>query len=97
MPGACGAWELHAAIVNADAAPFGLWLAVIFQDASGTKRFGILASRSGTVHGPRPVASARTRATSAGVTKSPVLPKLVLTYDATDATQSSGLLPIGII
>ena len=57
---------------------------------------GSEASSSGSVHGVlRAAVSARTRATSAGVTMPPLLPKLVRTYDAIPATHSSVLPPIG--
>src|SRR5262245_13991423 len=98
MPGVCGAWLLHAAIESAPAAEAGLWLAVSFHDGSVSSTFGSDAWRSGIVHGAlRAVLASRTRLTSAAVTTPPVFPKFVRTYDATDATQSSGLLAIGII
>ena len=53
---------------------------------------------SGTVQlALRPAVDARTRTTSAGVTTPPRLPKLVRTYNATDAIHSSSFAPIGIM
>ena len=62
-----------------------------------TASHGSDASSSPAVHGPFfPAISARTRATSAGVTISPLLPKLVRTNDAMPAIHSS-VLSIGTI
>src|SRR5262245_41129862 len=98
IPAACGAWLLHDASESAPAAPAGLWLAVSFHVGSGSSTFGSEASSSATDHGVlRDVVAERTRFTSAALTSPLVLPKLVRTYEATAATQSSGLLSIGTI
>src|SRR5204862_3612313 len=86
MPGAWGAWLLHEVMLRAPFAPSGLWLAVTFQVASGRSAFGSVASSSGTVQGClRDEVAARTRCTSDALTTPPALPKLVRTYDATEA------------
>ena len=96
MPGACGAPELQPRSVAAPAAASAPWLAVSFHCCESSSR-GSEASSSGRVHGVlRPAVSARTRATSAGVTMPPLLPKLLRTYDAMPATHSS-VPPIGTI
>src|SRR5438105_1086857 len=96
MPACCGAPVDHPASVNAPAAVVALWLAVTFHDGSAARTRGSVASISATVHGALCDAlAARTRATSAAVTKPAVFPKLLRMNEATPAIHSSLLVPIG--
>src|SRR5215212_4874541 len=85
-------------MVKAAGAAAALWLADTFHVASGTRTFGNVPCSSATVQGAlRVPAAARTRRTSAALTRPALLPKLVRTYELTAATHSSGLLFIGIM
>ena len=80
MPGACGAPVVQARVVKATGAVSALWLAVSFQDDVASMRLGSVGASSLSVQGAlRPAVAARTRATSAEVTKPPALPNAVRT------------------
>src|SRR5690349_3007118 len=97
MPAFCGAPLFHDCRLSARIAVLALSLAVAVQPF-GTSGFGNDACSSSMSHClSRLPLVALTRATSAGVTKPPRLPKLLRTYEATDATHSSVFDPIGII
>src|SRR6187549_640267 len=97
MPDCCGEPVVHPWKFRPPLAVGELWLAVTFQLACCTSGTGRDASSSTWVHGAFRSPVARTRATSAGVTIEPVLPKLLRTYDAAAATHSSLFVPIGTI
>ena len=82
---------------NPPAATCALWLAVTFHVSCGRSATGSDASSSPWVQGVLQSIAARTRATSAGVTKEAELPKLIRRYDAAAATQSSRFEPMGTI
>ena len=97
IPACCGAPAFQVVNVSASFAASAWWLALTFQP-SVNRAAGSEAISSGTVHIDfRLAVPARTRATSAGTTSPPVLPKLRRTNDAIAATQSSSWVPIGII
>ena len=98
IPACCGTPLVQPAKLRPRIAVSGLWLAVAFHVGSTGSAAGRVPSSASTVQEAFCAAvSARTRATSAGVTSVPVLPKLFRTYDATDAIHSSVLVAIGTI
>src|SRR5262245_27145788 len=72
------------------------WLALTFHVASGMSGLGRVAWSASYVHGVfRSLVAARTRATSLAVTNPPAFPKPLRMNDATSATHSSRLAPLG--
>ena len=98
MPACAGVPVFHPTSVRPRGELSFAWLAVVFQVAWVWMSTGSNESISSTVQLVfRAAVAARTRATSAGVMNDAVLPKLLRTYDPTDAIQSSFCVPIGII